>query len=58
MKGKLIPEILAQLLHDKLVRPSRVQLFDERTLLERALGALEEVQRGRVSRDKVVVEVA
>ena len=53
-----MPEILAQLLRDKLVRPSRVRLFDERTLLERALGALEEVRRGRVSGDKVVVEVA
>ena len=58
MKGKLMPEILAQLLRDKLVRPSRVRLFDERMLLERALGALEEVRRGRVSGDKVVVEVA
>ena len=53
-----MPEILAQLLRDKLVRPSRVQLFDERTLLERVLSALEEVRRGRVSGDKVVVEVA
>ena len=53
-----MPEILVQLLRDKLVRPSRVRLFDKRTLLERALGALEEVRHGRVSGDKVVVEVA
>jgi len=53
-----MPEILAQLLTDGLIQPSRIRMFDQGTLLERTLAALELMGSGKVSGEKVVVRVA
>ncbi|KAG6333147.1 hypothetical protein ID866_5943 [Astraeus odoratus] len=58
MKDKLMSEILPQLLKDDLIKPSRIRMFDQGTLLERTLAALELVRSGKVSGEKVVVKVA
>ncbi|KIM70028.1 hypothetical protein SCLCIDRAFT_101364 [Scleroderma citrinum Foug A] len=58
LKERLMPEILAQLLKDGLIQPSRIRMFDQGTFLERALAALELMGSGKVSGEKVVVKVA
>ncbi|KAI6120867.1 hypothetical protein EDD16DRAFT_1783369 [Pisolithus croceorrhizus] len=58
MKEKLMPEILPQLLKENLIKPSHIRLFNQGTFLERTLAALELVRSGKVSGEKVVVQVA
>lgn len=58
MKEKLMPEILPQLLKENLIKPSQIRMFNQGTFLERTLAALELVRSGKVSGEKVVVQVA
>ncbi|KAI6031306.1 hypothetical protein BKA83DRAFT_30733 [Pisolithus microcarpus] len=55
MKEKLMPEILPQ---RTLIKPSQIRMFNQGTFLERTLAALELVRSGKVSGEKVVVQVA
>ncbi|KAI5991350.1 hypothetical protein EDC04DRAFT_1346644 [Pisolithus marmoratus] len=58
MKEKLMPEILPQLLNENFIKPSPIRMFNQGTFLERTLAALELVRSGKVSGEKVVVQVA
>ncbi|KIJ66471.1 hypothetical protein HYDPIDRAFT_151001 [Hydnomerulius pinastri MD-312] len=57
MRDNLMPEILPRLLKDGVITPNRIRLFDQGTLLERTLSALQLVRSGKVSGEKVVVKV-
>lgn len=58
MKNNLMPEILPYLLKENLIKPSPIRMFNQGTFLERTLAALDLVRSGKVSGEKVVIQVA
>ncbi|TFK68246.1 GroES-like protein [Pluteus cervinus] len=57
LRDNLMPTIIPKLLEDNIIRPTRVRLLDQGSLLERVTTGLNLLRNGQVSGEKVVVKI-